>query len=670
MAGGLAVTGLAGYGFVALSGHTLSTADAATLTSLYLVVNIVGPGLFAALEQEASRAVSARRAAGGGLGPVLRRAGWICAGGLVALLAVLAAISPVLTGRVLAGHWGLFAAVLLSVPTSAAVYLVRGLLGGNQRFAGYAATLAVEGLLRLVPCLFIAFAGTPDAVGYALVFAAGSGFGALAGLPWLRRLGGGTAQPDTGSLRGMATGTAVLAGATLLTLAVANLAPVVVTARLVTDPAVAAAFASTFVLVRFPVLLFAPVGAMLLPTLTAAATRGDRDVLRGRVRLGLFAVAGIGAIAVLGAFAAGPWAVRILFGAQVSLPAWLVGALAISTAGILVAQVLQPALVALGRHRLATGSWLAGTVILIGCLALPGDPVRAAVIGQLAGCAVVALGMFGSLRRALRIPHNDVGPGDNTIVAEIGNTIVRTLIVVPAWNEEQSVGSTIAEIRAALPAVDVLVVDDGSTDRTAGVAAEAGALVLRLPFNLGVGGAMRAGYRYAVRNDYTVVVQVDADGQHEPADVPRLLAELGPAELVIGSRFAGVGDYRVHGPRKWAMTLLARVLSRLAGHPLTDVTSGFKAVSGRALTLFAEYCPVEYLGDTVECLVIAIRAGCGVVELPTRMRRRRAGQPSHRPWKAGFYLLRACMALLLALVRRWDVQVPAPRPEIEEVPAS
>jgi glycosyltransferase involved in cell wall biosynthesis len=236
---------------------------------------------------------------------------------------------------------------------------------------------------------------------------------------------------------------------------------------------------------------------------------------------------------------------------------------------------------------------------------------------------------------------------------------VRALIVVPAWNEQQSVGATITEIAAALPSADVLVVDDGSTDATAAVAQEAGARVLRLPFNLGVGGAMRAGFRYAERNGYTVAVQVDADGQHDPADVPRLLAALDSADLVIGSRFARPGEYPVRGPRRWAMLLLAATLTRLAGHRLTDVTSGFKAVGGRALPLFAEFCPVEYLGDTVESLVIAVRSGCVVAEVPTRMRARRAGLPSHGPWKAGIYLFRACFALLLALVRRWDVTVSA-----------
>ncbi|MDT7728772.1 MAG: hypothetical protein QOI21_5348 [Actinomycetota bacterium] len=241
--------------------------------------------------------------------------------------------------------------------------------------------------------------------------------------------------------------------------------------------------------------------------------------------------------------------------------------------------------------------------------------------------------------------------------------------MVPAWNEEEAVAETVREIFAALPDADVLVVDDGSTDRTTQAAKAAGALVLELPFNLGVGGAMRAGFRYAVRHDYDAAVQVDADGQHDPTEVKDLLAKLDEADVVIGARFTEKGDYQVRGPRKWAMKFLAFVLSRLAKTVLTDTTSGFKASGRRALPLFAENYPVEYLGDTIESLVIAIRAGCKVVQVPAHMRPRRAGTPSHSPWKASIYLFRAGFALLLALIRRWDVSVKSATPVASEVAA-
>ncbi|WP_206516057.1 glycosyltransferase family 2 protein [Nocardioides pantholopis] len=230
----------------------------------------------------------------------------------------------------------------------------------------------------------------------------------------------------------------------------------------------------------------------------------------------------------------------------------------------------------------------------------------------------------------------------------------RVLVIVPAWNEQDSVAATIAEVRATNPSVDVLVVDDGSTDATATVAEAAGALVCRLPFNLGVGGAMRAGYRFALRHHYDVAVQIDADGQHDPRYLPTLLDHLEHADLVIGARFAGEGDpYRVSLLRGVAMKVLARTLSRMARTRLTDVTSGFRVANRRAATLFAAHYPAEYLGDTVESTVIALRAGCTVTQVPVQMRPRQAGTASQTPVQAAVYLSRAVVALGLALVRKW-----------------
>jgi glycosyltransferase involved in cell wall biosynthesis len=231
---------------------------------------------------------------------------------------------------------------------------------------------------------------------------------------------------------------------------------------------------------------------------------------------------------------------------------------------------------------------------------------------------------------------------------------LRVLVIVPAYNEQASVGATIAELRATQGhGVDILVVDDGSWDDTAAAARRAGALVCTLPFNLGVGGAMRAGYRYALRHDYDVAVQVDADGQHDPTYLKTLIQELDHADIVVGARFAGEGDYRARGPRRWAMALLAFALTRLAGTRMTDVTSGFRAADRRAIRVFADHYPAEYLGDTVESLVIAIRSGCTVTQVPVSMRVRSAGRASQTPLRASVYLVRAVVALGLALVRKW-----------------
>jgi glycosyltransferase involved in cell wall biosynthesis len=230
-------------------------------------------------------------------------------------------------------------------------------------------------------------------------------------------------------------------------------------------------------------------------------------------------------------------------------------------------------------------------------------------------------------------------------------TLSDTLVVMPAFNEEESVADVVAEVEAKLPGITVLVVDDGSLDRTAEVAKAAGARVASMPFNMGVGGAMRLGFQYAKENGFPVVVQIDADGQHDPDGVPSLLAALDEADLVIGARFSGQGDYEVKGPRRWAMAVLSRVLSRVVQAPLKDTTSGFKANGPKAVALFAHSFPAEYLGDTVEALVIAGRAGLTVTQVPVAMRPRAAGQPSHNPIKAAVYLGRAFVALLVALMR-------------------
>lgn len=236
----------------------------------------------------------------------------------------------------------------------------------------------------------------------------------------------------------------------------------------------------------------------------------------------------------------------------------------------------------------------------------------------------------------------------------------RVLVVVPAWNEEASVGRVVREVAATNPGVDVLVVDDGSADATAAVAKAAGAKVAQLPFNLGVGGAMRAGYRFALRHDYDAVVQIDADGQHDPRYIGRVLAGLDEANVVIGARFAGEGDYVVRGLRRVAMRMLAGVVSRLAQQRLTDVTSGFRAVDRHAMRVFATHYPAEYLGDTVESLVIALRLNCRVAQTPVRMRPRETGRPTQSGPRAAVYLVRATVALGLALVRRWPTVLEHP----------
>ncbi|MER8183951.1 glycosyltransferase family 2 protein [Kitasatospora sp. NPDC094015] len=229
---------------------------------------------------------------------------------------------------------------------------------------------------------------------------------------------------------------------------------------------------------------------------------------------------------------------------------------------------------------------------------------------------------------------------------------LRVLIILPALNEADGLPGVLKEIKTQLPGVDTLVVDDGSTDGTAAVATACGSPVVQLPYNLGVGGAMRLGYRYAYLHGYDVAIQVDSDGQHDPVYVPLLLEKLKEADLAIGARFDGEGDYTVRGPRKWAMGLLSFVLSRITRTRLTDTTSGFRACNRQLIEFFAQWYPVEYLGDTIESMVGAARCGFVVRQVPVAMRERTTGTPSASPFKATVYLARAGLVLLLAMIRR------------------
>lgn len=229
----------------------------------------------------------------------------------------------------------------------------------------------------------------------------------------------------------------------------------------------------------------------------------------------------------------------------------------------------------------------------------------------------------------------------------------RVLIVVPALNEERSVGSVVAATREL--GYDVCVVDDGSTDATAELAREAGATVLGVPLNLGVGGALRCGFRWALANGYDVAVQLDADGQHDPAEIAALLGamEEHDADLVIGSRFApGAGAYEVRPARRFAMGLLARRAARATGTTVIDSTSGFRAIRSPLLDQFAANYPVEYLGDTVEALIEAGKAGAKIVEHPISAAPRAHGSGSAGVIASVWYVARVLIAVELMHNRR------------------
>ena len=227
------------------------------------------------------------------------------------------------------------------------------------------------------------------------------------------------------------------------------------------------------------------------------------------------------------------------------------------------------------------------------------------------------------------------------------------LVVIPAFNEEKSISNVIRDIRTHIPQASILVVDDGSHDATSEVAESESVNVVSLPFNVGVGGALRVGFLYAHRNSFSQVLQIDADGQHKASEAKSLLDSSEGCDIVIGSRFAeSTKNYSASFLRKLAIKWLSFLISKICKTKLTDVTSGFRLSSSSAIELFMKEYPVEYLGDTVESLVIAHKTGLSIKEVPVQMSQREFGSPSQNFVKSSWYLLRATLVVVLSLIHR------------------
>jgi glycosyltransferase involved in cell wall biosynthesis len=224
----------------------------------------------------------------------------------------------------------------------------------------------------------------------------------------------------------------------------------------------------------------------------------------------------------------------------------------------------------------------------------------------------------------------------------------RPLVIVPAFNEQATIKEVVAQVVARNYAV--LVVDDSSTDNTAELAASAGADVLRLSVNLGVGGALRAGFRYAIDNGFDSVVQIDGDGQHpahQIADLEHAARTFG-AHLVIGSRFLSSEATLIPSPtRRLSMWILSTFMTQLAGVPFTDTTSGFRLIRQPLLLRFAEEFPDYYLGDTFEATATALRAGYRVVEIPAALSARAHGTSSVNAVQAILLIAKSLISVVI-----------------------
>lgn len=238
----------------------------------------------------------------------------------------------------------------------------------------------------------------------------------------------------------------------------------------------------------------------------------------------------------------------------------------------------------------------------------------------------------------------------------------RVLIIVPAYNEAESIGGLLAQLREQAAGFDVAVVDDGSTDATADVVRTySGVTLLRLPFNLGIGGGVQTGFKYALRCGYDIAVQCDGDGQHPVDRIADLVrrVEDGTADVIIGSRYVADSDYAPSFSRRVGKSMLSRWVNMFIGGGITDTTSGFRAMNRRALEVFARTYPEDY--PEPEALVILHRCGLRAAEVPVNMRPRQGGETSIKAHRALYYMLKVGMAIFVDLFRRFEPRKGAAR---------
>ena len=233
----------------------------------------------------------------------------------------------------------------------------------------------------------------------------------------------------------------------------------------------------------------------------------------------------------------------------------------------------------------------------------------------------------------------------------------KTLVIIPAYNEQASIARVVNRVNECLPTADVVVINDGSNDSTSLAAYEAGAKVISLPYNLGIGAAVQTGFILAQAGNYDIAVQVDGDGQHDPSEIEVLLSNLiaGESDVVVGSRYLADRGYVTPIPRLLGTKILAAYVSMLAGQKFSDTTSGFRASNRRAIGVCAENYPADY--PEPESLLTFRKIGLRVSEVPVHMNKRSGGKSSITPFWSAYYMIKVILAVTILSLRR------APRTE-------
>lgn len=229
----------------------------------------------------------------------------------------------------------------------------------------------------------------------------------------------------------------------------------------------------------------------------------------------------------------------------------------------------------------------------------------------------------------------------------------KILVIVPAFNECGNIGRTVEEIRKSAKGVDILVIDDGSADATAIEASQAGGMVVSLPFNLGIGAAVQTGFQYAQKYQYDIAVQVDGDGQHDPAFLQKIVDPVlqGDADMVVGSRFLQKNEgFQSSFSRRVGINFFVHLINVLTHVKINDPTSGFRSYNKKMIAIFSQYYPQDF--PEPEAIVVAHQAGARIIELPVEMRKREAGSSSIRYFKTLYYMVKVTLAILLHMIRQ------------------
>lgn len=230
--------------------------------------------------------------------------------------------------------------------------------------------------------------------------------------------------------------------------------------------------------------------------------------------------------------------------------------------------------------------------------------------------------------------------------------MIKTLIIIPAYNEEECIKNTVNDLIRINPEIDVVVINDGSKDNTSKEAKKTKATVIDLPVNLGIGGAVQTGYIYALKNDYDIAIQYDGDGQHRPEYIKQMIEKIKDNDLVIASRFIKENEYKQTISRMAGIKLIRSIIKICTGKSIYDPTSGYRAANKKVIQEFAQNYPHDY--PEPETNLYLLRQGYKIKEIPSKMNNRKTGKSSITPFKSIYYMIKVSLAMFICMLQKGE----------------